>query len=74
MPRCSARSFWAPRGQQYHEEQNHHGSLRFHQGPVVGVPIVTKVNNTLVSRLRRVASSYVGRLDTKNDLLEVDML
>jgi hypothetical protein len=32
---------------------------------VVGVPIVTKVDNTLVSRLHRVASSYVGRLDTK---------
>jgi hypothetical protein len=41
---------------------------------VVGVPIVTKVDNTLVSWLRRVASSYVGRLDTKNDLLEVGML
>jgi hypothetical protein len=32
---------------------------------VVGVPIVAKVDNTLVSRLRWVASSYVGRLDTK---------
>jgi hypothetical protein len=33
--------------------------------PVVGVPIVAKVDNTLVSRLRWVASSYVGCLDTK---------
>jgi hypothetical protein len=37
----------------------------FRQAPVVGVPIVAKVGNTLVSRLRWVASSYVGRLDTK---------
>jgi hypothetical protein len=71
MPRCSARSFWAPGGQQYHEDQKHHGALWFRRTPVVGVPIVTKVNNTIVSRLRRVASSYVGRLNTKNDLLEV---
>jgi hypothetical protein len=32
---------------------------------VVGVPVVAKVDNTLVSWLRWVASSYVGRLDTK---------
>jgi hypothetical protein len=32
---------------------------------MVGVPIVAKVDNTLVSWLCWVASSYVGRLDTK---------
>jgi hypothetical protein len=37
----------------------------FRRVSVVGVPIVAKVDNTLVSRLRWVASSYVGRLDTK---------
>jgi hypothetical protein len=37
---------------------------------VVGVPIA-KVANTLVSRLRWMASGYVGHLDTKNDILEV---
>jgi hypothetical protein len=37
----------------------------FRQASVVGVPIAAKVDNTLVSRLRWVASSYVGRLDTK---------
>jgi hypothetical protein len=36
----------------------------FCRAPVVGVPIA-KVANTLVSRLRRVVSSYVGHLDTK---------
>jgi hypothetical protein len=35
---------------------------------VVGVPI-TKVANTLVSWLRWVADSYVGRLDTKTTSL-----
>jgi hypothetical protein len=37
----------------------------FRQASVVGVPIVAKDDNTLVSQLRWVASSYVGRLDTK---------
>jgi hypothetical protein len=36
----------------------------FRRASVVGVPIA-KVANTLVSRLRWVASSYVGHLDTK---------
>jgi hypothetical protein len=36
----------------------------FHRASVVSVPIA-KVANTLVSRLRWVASSYVGDLDTK---------
>jgi hypothetical protein len=36
---------------------------------VVGVPVVVKIANTLVSRLRRVANSYVGRLDTKTTSL-----
>jgi hypothetical protein len=35
------------------------------QASVVGVPIAAKVDNTLVSRLHWVASSYVGHLDTK---------
>jgi hypothetical protein len=42
----------------------------FRRAPVVGV-LIAKVVNTLVSRPRWVASSYVGHLDTKNDLLEV---
>jgi hypothetical protein len=42
----------------------------FRQAPVVGVPI-PKVANTLAQWLHWMASSYVGRLDTKNDLLEV---
>jgi hypothetical protein len=37
----------------------------FRRASVVGVPIVAKVDNTLVSRLCWVASSYVGCLDTK---------
>jgi hypothetical protein len=37
----------------------------FRWAPVVDVPTIAMVDNTLVSRLRRVASSYVGRLDTK---------
>jgi hypothetical protein len=37
----------------------------FRQSSVVSVPIVAKVDNTLVSRLRWVTSSYVSRLDTK---------
>jgi hypothetical protein len=36
----------------------------FCRASAVGVPIA-KVANTLVSRLRWVASSYVGHLDTK---------
>jgi hypothetical protein len=36
----------------------------FRRASVVGVPIA-KVANTLVSRLRWMASSYVGHLDTK---------
>jgi hypothetical protein len=36
----------------------------FRRAPVVGVPIA-EVINTLVSWLRWMASSYVGRLDTK---------
>jgi hypothetical protein len=65
MPRCSARSFWAPghlkvpwRSEAFKEIYN------FHRARVVGVPI-PKVANTLVPWLRWVASSYVGRLDTK---------
>jgi hypothetical protein len=41
----------------------------FRQASVVGVPIAAKVDNTLVPRLRWVASSYVGRLDTKTTSL-----
>jgi hypothetical protein len=37
----------------------------YRRSPVVGVPIVTKVANTLVSWLCWMAGSYVGRLDTK---------
>jgi hypothetical protein len=37
---------------------------------VVGVPIA-EVVNTLATWLRLMNGSYVGRLDTKNDLLEV---
>jgi hypothetical protein len=40
----------------------------FRQAPVVGVPIV-EVANTLAQRLRWMASSYVGRLDTKTTSL-----
>jgi hypothetical protein len=36
----------------------------FRRASVVGVPIA-KVANTLVSRLRWMASSFVGHLDTK---------
>jgi hypothetical protein len=42
----------------------------FRRAPMVGVPI-TKVTNTLIQWLRWMASSYVGDLDTKIDLLEV---
>jgi hypothetical protein len=37
---------------------------------VVGVPIA-EVANILAQWLRWMASGYAGRLDTKNDLLEV---
>jgi hypothetical protein len=37
----------------------------FRRASTVGVPIVAKVANTLVSWLRWMDSSYVGRLDTK---------
>jgi hypothetical protein len=37
----------------------------FRQASVVGVPIVAKVDGTLLSWLRWATSSYVGRLDTK---------
>jgi hypothetical protein len=40
----------------------------FRRAPEVGVPIA-EVTNTLASRLRWVASSYVGRLDTKTTFL-----
>jgi hypothetical protein len=40
----------------------------FCRAPVVGVPIA-EVANTLVSWLRWMASSYVGRLDTKTTSL-----
>jgi citrate lyase beta subunit len=41
----------------------------FCQASVVSVPIVAKVDNTLVSRLRWGANNYVGRLDTKTTSL-----
>jgi hypothetical protein len=37
----------------------------FRQASVVGVPIVAKVANTLVSWLCWMVSIYAGRLDTK---------
>jgi hypothetical protein len=37
----------------------------FRRASVVGVPVVAKVDSTLVSRLHWVAGSYVGHLDTK---------
>jgi hypothetical protein len=37
----------------------------FCRASVVGVPIITKVANTLVLWLRWMAGSYVGRVDTK---------
>jgi hypothetical protein len=37
----------------------------FCRAPVVGVPTVAKVDNTSVPRLRWMASSHAGRLDTK---------
>jgi hypothetical protein len=40
----------------------------FRRAPVVGVP-KTEGDNTLVSRLHPVASSYVGRLDAKTTSL-----
>jgi hypothetical protein len=40
----------------------------FRRAPVVSVP-TAKVANTLVSWLRWMASSYVGRLDTKTTSL-----
>jgi hypothetical protein len=45
-------------------------TCNFRRTPVVSVP-TTKVANILVSWLRWMAGSYVGHLDTKNDLLEV---
>jgi hypothetical protein len=62
VPRCSARSFWAP------GDQKHHGDLRFRRPHVVGVPIA-EVVNTLANWLRWMAGSYVGRLDTKTTSL-----
>jgi hypothetical protein len=53
-----------PGDQKHHGDQEHRGDLRFCQAPVVGVPIA-EVANTLVSRLRWMAGSYVGRMDTK---------
>jgi hypothetical protein len=41
----------------------------FHRASVVSMPIVAKVASTLVTWLRWVASSYVGRLDTKTTSL-----
>jgi hypothetical protein len=37
----------------------------FRRASVVGVPIIAKVANTLVSWLRWMVSSYAGHLDTK---------
>jgi hypothetical protein len=37
----------------------------FRWASMVSVAIVAMMDSTLVSRLHRVASSYVGRLDTK---------
>jgi hypothetical protein len=42
----------------------------FRRGPVVGVPIA-EVVYTLATWLHWIADSYVGHLETKNDLLEV---
>jgi hypothetical protein len=63
MPRCSARSAWAPGDQKHHEDRKT-SLLRFCRTPKVGVPIA-EVVNTLASWLRWTANSYVGRLDTK---------
>jgi hypothetical protein len=41
----------------------------FRQASVVGVPVVAKVTNTLISWLYWMASSYVGRLNTKSTSL-----
>jgi hypothetical protein len=46
---------------------------KFRQTPVVGVPIA-KVANTLVSWLRWIVGSYVGRLDTKTTSLRLARL
>jgi hypothetical protein len=69
VPRCSARSFWAPgdlkvpwRLEEFKEIYN------FRRASVVGVPIA-KVANTLASWLCWMAGSYVGRLDTKTTSL-----
>jgi hypothetical protein len=68
VPRCPARSVWAPEDQKHHGDQEHRGDLQFRQAPVVGVPIV-EVANTLTSLLRWMASSHAGRLDTKTTSL-----
>jgi hypothetical protein len=48
-------------------------TCNFRNAPVVGVPIA-KVANTLVSWLRWMAGSYVGRLDTKTTSLRSSCL
>jgi hypothetical protein len=45
----------------------------FRRASVVGVHIVAKVANTLASWPYWMAGSYVGHLDTKNDLIEVSV-
>jgi hypothetical protein len=41
----------------------------FRRTSVVGVPVISKVANTLVSWIHWMADSYVGHLDTKTTSL-----
>jgi hypothetical protein len=46
----------------------------FRRASMVGVPVVAKVANNVVSRLRWVISRYVGHLDTKTTSLRLACL
>jgi hypothetical protein len=63
VPHCSARSVWALGDQKIHD-------YNFRRPPVVGVPIA-EVIHTVVFWLRWMASSYVGRLETKMAFLRL---
>jgi hypothetical protein len=68
VPRCSARSSGRLEVNSTMKIRSIAKIYNFSSRPVVGVP-TAKVANTLVSWLRWMAGSYVGRLDTKTTSL-----
>jgi hypothetical protein len=73
MPRCSPDPSGRLKINNNMEIKSTTEICNLRQAPVVGVP-TAKVANTLVSWLRWMAGSYVGRLDTKTTFLRLACL